>query len=148
MDCKFSVTNIKNYVCCKVEQPHISNRCIYKLLNEAAPVAMSQQLSRFLFDMKGVINPNETEASSPLDFPQFKHIGFYRQSRIAVVLDDPIDAWTLQVEKHLQSTSFDFRLFTNKETAVTWLISPLGQPRFKCFGVDKRPSRQQTVQLV
>lgn len=125
MDCKFSVTIIEKYVCGNVAQEHISNRCIYELLNEAAPLAMDHQLNRFLFDLQGAKNPDETEASNPLDFPELTHIGFFRQSRVAVVLDAPIDDWTLQVEKHLQSASFDFRLFTDKETAVTWLTSPI-----------------------
>jgi hypothetical protein len=125
MDCKFSITIIENYVCGNVEQELISNRCIYKLLNAASSLAMAQQLKRFLFDLQGVRNPDETETTNPLDFLQLDHIGFYRQSRIAIVLDAPIDSWTLQVEKHLQNTRFDFKLFTNKETAVHWLIVPI-----------------------
>ena len=127
MNCKTSIFADDRIVYTQIQQPTISHTCIYRFLNEAVHLGIERRLNRYFFDIQGAKNIDENEANTLLDFKQIYNLGFYWKSRIVAVLDDPIDEWHRQIESHLQEAAFDFRLFTEKEPALEWLVSPINK---------------------
>ncbi|MCB9423239.1 MAG: hypothetical protein H6667_25810 [Ardenticatenaceae bacterium] len=124
MDCKVSIFVNDQIIHSHIEQQIISNACIYNLLNKAVSHGIEHRLNHYLFEMQGIYNPNENEAETLLDFKQINNLGYYWKSRIAIILDDPINDWHRQMESYFQGAGFALRMFTAKEPALEWLKSP------------------------
>lgn len=127
MNCNVSIVIEEQIIHTQVNQMTISHSCIYQLLNEVVLYGIRNRINRYLFDIKGTRNPDDIEANTLLDFSKIYNLGFYWQSRTAVILDSPIDAWHQEIEANLRRAGFDFRMFTEKTIALDWLRSPLNK---------------------